>query len=114
MTNGDEPNIKESVEHALSEVENHPAEIKTAVAAGAAAGATAVSALGAAIPPPSPLTAGRLWMTLVLTLCVILVVDLLAIIYALVDKRDTDVLVGIFTTALSGLLGLFIRPPANG
>jgi hypothetical protein len=112
MTNGDDSNIRDNVEQAmagaLAGVAGQSAEVKTAVAT-AAAGA----AVGAAIPPPTQQAAGKLWLALVITLCVILFVDLGAIIYALVDKRGTAVLVGIFTTVLSGLLGLFVRPPTQ-
>jgi hypothetical protein len=100
--------IQESVQQALAGAAGQPTEVVAAVGQAAASAAVA-----AEIPPPTQEAAGQLWLALVITLCVILVVDLAAIIYALVDKRDTDVLVGIFTTALSGLLGLFVRPPAQ-
>jgi hypothetical protein len=101
-------NVEQAMVGAMAGVEGQPPEVRTAVAT-----AVAGAAVGAAIPPPTQQAAGKLWLALVITLCVILFVDLIAIIYALVDKIGTDILVGIFTTVLSGLLGLFVRMPTQ-
>lgn len=56
---------------------------------------------------------GFLWKSLVVGLLVVLVADLGAIIYAHVADKESTALVGIFTTVLSGLLGLFITTPGR-
>jgi hypothetical protein len=56
-----------------------------------------------------------LWRILATALAAVLVLALGGIIWTVVDGRDNtspDVLVTVFSSALTGLLGLFVKSPA--
>jgi hypothetical protein len=82
----------------------------------AAAVSAAASAAAGAIAQPDTRTTQLLWTILVSVLgAVVLASALAAIIYALENKAaPPDVLITIFTTAFSGLIGLFVKPPSSG
>ena len=69
------------------------------------------------VPPPSARVASALWLILVIAL-VVLVIGAFFVTYLLMadSNPDTDpaVFVTIGTSALTGLLGLFVSPPAGG
>jgi hypothetical protein len=98
-----------------------PSDIHSAVAAALDATkdetdvvkSAAVSAAVAAIPPPSARTTSVLWLILVTVLSgVVLASAIASVIYALENKASPpDVLITIFTTSFSGLIGLFVKPP---
>ena len=96
--------ITNNVRAAMDAVGDQPAEVKAAVGAAAAS---------AAVPAPTSDQAGPLWKTLVTGLVVILIISLVGIIWTVADGKDTtspDVIVTVFTAALTGLLGLFVKP----
>ena len=63
------------------------------------------------IPPPSGGTTDRLWMLLVFIFGVLLILGLFAIYRLIEAKIDAAALIGVFTTVLAGLLGLFAPSP---
>ena len=65
------------------------------------------------IPPPSGGAADRLWMLVVFIFGVLLILGLFAIYRLLEAKIDAAALIGVFTTVLAGLLGLFAPSPAK-
>jgi hypothetical protein len=96
--------------------ENVQSAISAAVTATAGESDTvkAASAAAAAAIPPPPLTdVGALWKMLVGGLLVILLAARIGIIWAVVDKRTTDVLVTVFTSSLTALIGLFVKSPSQ-
>jgi hypothetical protein len=93
--------LQDAVSEALEATEGQPAEVQAA-------------AVAAAIPPPSPEAAIGLWRTLVTGLVIVLVLSLIGIMWAVLDgnaNTSPDVIVTIFTAALTGLIGLFVRSP---
>jgi hypothetical protein len=67
------------------------------------------------IPQPPAAVVGTLWKVLVWSLSVILVIALGGIIYTVADGKTStspDVLVTVFTAALTGLIGLFVKAPS--
>jgi hypothetical protein len=80
----------------------------------AAVGAAASTATGT-IPAPSSRTTNALWIILVVVLgSVVLASAISIVVYAGENKTSPpDVLITVLTTALSGLIGLFVRPPSN-
>jgi len=80
----------------------------------ATASAAATTAAGA-IPAPSPSTTNILWTILVGVLGLLLIGSLaFEGIYALMNKHAApSVVLTIFTTSFSGLLGLFIKSPTS-
>ncbi len=99
--------LEESVRDAVAGVADETAEIKAAV------GAAAVTA---AIPSPVGPEVNTLWKTLVSGLVAILVLSLGGIIYTVADANELtspDVLVTVFSSVLTGLIGLFVRSPAQ-
>jgi hypothetical protein len=83
-----------------------------------AAAVAAAAGAAAGVPSPSgPRVIGFLWRALVLGLLMILAASLFGIIWTVLDGRDKtspDVLVTVFTAALTGLLGLFVQSPSQG
>jgi hypothetical protein len=75
----------------------------------------AVTAAAATISPPNARTTNILWLMLVSVLsAVVLVSGVSAVVYALQNKAaPPDVVITLFTTAFSGLIGLFVKPPAT-
>lgn len=63
------------------------------------------------IPPPSGGAADRLWALLVFIFGVLLILGLFAIYRLLEAKLEAEPLIGVFTTVLAGLLGLFAPSP---
>jgi hypothetical protein len=95
--------LNEAVQEALQATAGQPAEVQAA-------------AVRAAIPPPSGHDASWLWKALVLGLLVILVIATIGVISVVADgDKDTnaDVLVTIFTSVLTGLIGLFVKSPTQ-
>jgi hypothetical protein len=75
-----------------------------------AAQATLIQAV---IPPPTGAAINRLWMTLLLGLLMALLVALGGLLYLLIDGKAADVAVTVFSSVLTGLLGLFAPSPAS-
>jgi hypothetical protein len=99
--------VEQAVRDAVQGVADEPAEVKAAVGAAAASAATP-------IPNPPPAEVGVLWQILVLALSAVLVIALAGIIWTVVDgngNTSPDVIVTVFSSALTGLLGLFVKSP---
>lgn len=99
--------IQSQIEQAVAGVQNEPAEVKAAVAAAAAT---------AAIPPPTPESAAQLWKIVVIGLVVLLAVALGGIIKTVADGKTStspDVIVTVFSSVLTGLIGLFVKSPTQ-
>jgi hypothetical protein len=98
--------VEATVRDAVDGVADEPIEVKAAVGA-AAATATTISH-----PPENQV--GVLWRILVSALAAVLVMALAGIIWTVVDGKDStspEVIVTIFSSALTGLIGLFVRSP---
>jgi hypothetical protein len=70
----------------------------------------------AAIPAPMAAEVAPLWRILVGGLVLILVISLGGLILTVADGNEQtspDVLVTVFTSVLTGLVGLFVRSPAQ-
>ena len=99
--------MQQAVRGAMEGAAGQSVEVRAAVGAAAAAG------VGSLSPPPAH-EVGALWKILVTALSVVLVIALAGIIWTVVDGDEAtspDVLVTVFTSALTGLLGLFIKSP---
>ncbi len=99
--------MQQAVRGAMEGAAGQSVEVRAAVGAAAAAGVSGMTA-----PPPHEV--GALWKILVSALSVVLVISLAGIIWTVIDGRDTtspDVIVTIFSSALTGLLGLFVKSP---
>jgi hypothetical protein len=81
----------------------------------AAAVSAAASAAAGAIAQPDTRTTQILWLILVSVLAAVVLASALAgVIYALENKATPpEVLITIFTTSFSGLIGLFVKPPSG-
>jgi len=75
----------------------------------------AATAAAGAVPSPSGKTTNFLWTILVSVLgAVVLASAISIIVYALGNKAaPPDILTTIFTTTLSGLIGLFVKSPSS-
>lgn len=96
--------ITERVSEALTATAGQPTEVQAA-------------AVAAAIPPPTAEGALGLWKALVMGLVVALLLSLLGVLWAVIDANDgtsPDVAVTVFTAILTGLIGLFVKSPAQG
>jgi hypothetical protein len=71
------------------------------------------AAIAAVIPPPPASEVTQLWMTLIRGLLLLLVVALGGLLYLLIDDKGTDVVITVFTSLLTGLLGLFAPSPTS-
>ena len=60
---------------------------------------------------PSGAEVNRLWTILVAGLVAVTLIALIGVIYAVGAGKSPDVLVTVFTSALTGLIGLFVRSP---
>jgi hypothetical protein len=103
------------------------ADVHTAVAAAltatqgetdtvkAAAVSAAASAAAGAVGQPDSRTSQLLWLMLVPILGAIVLASAIGgIVYALENKSaPPDVVITLFTTAFSGLIGLFVKPPST-
>jgi hypothetical protein len=67
----------------------------------------------ASIPSPTGEAVNRLWMTLVRGLLLALLIALGGLLYLLIDDKTADVAVTVFTSLLTGLLGLFAPSPTS-
>lgn len=101
--------VHDMVTAALAATADQTDAVKAAAAGGAASGATS------AIPAPSTGTANILWGIVVSVLGLVTLGSAISIIiYALANKASPpDILITIFTTALSGLIGLYVKPPSG-
>lgn len=98
--------MAETVQTAVEAVADQPAEVRAAVGAAAAS---------AAVPAPTGPEVNTLWKILVTGLAIVLVGALGGIIWVVADGSDAtspDVLVTVFSSALAGLIGLFVRSPS--
>ncbi len=101
--------VESAVHAALNATANEPPEVKSAAVSGAAQAA-------ASVPPPSGEAVSWLWKALVVGLLVLLAIALIGIISTVVDGKDNtspDVLVTVFSSALTGLIGLFVTSPTQ-
>jgi len=94
---------------ALEATTDQSETVRAAAAGGAAAAAT--GAIGA----PSSATTNILWTILVSVLGLVTLGSAISIIiYALENKTSPpDILTTVFTTTLSGLIGLFVKQPGT-
>ena len=101
--------VQNMVTAALVATSDQSETVKAAAAGGAAAAAT--GAIGA----PSSTTTNILWIILVSALALVTLGSAIAmIIYALQNKASPpDILTTVFTTTLSGLIGLFVKQPGT-
>lgn len=102
------PSVEESVRQAIAGAGDAEPEVRAAAAAAAAS---------AAVPPPTGRGVDTLWTILVSGLVAVLILALGGIIFTIVDGEQTagaDILVTVFSSALTGLIGLFVRSPASG
>jgi hypothetical protein len=98
--------IEENAEEALAATANQPVEVKAA----------AVGAAIAAISSPPPPVVAFIWKMLVGGLILALLAALAGIIFVVVDGSEStspDVIVTVFTSVLTGLIGLFVRSPSQ-
>ena len=97
--------VQQMVRDAMEGAAGEPVEVKAAIGAAAAAHS---------VPQPPATEMGTLWKILILALSVVLVIALAGIIWTVVDGKEStspDVIVTVFSSALSGMLGLFVRSP---
>jgi hypothetical protein len=101
--------VQDMVTAALTATAGETDTVKAAAVSGAA------TAAGGAIPAPSTGTANILWGIVVSVLGLVTLGSAISIIvYALENKASPpDSLITIFTTALSGLIGLYVKPPSG-
>jgi hypothetical protein len=84
--------------------------------AGAVAGlepAVQRAVIQAVIPPPTEAAINQLWMTLIRGLLIALLIALGGLLYLLIDGKTADVAVTVFTSLLTGMLGLFAPSPTS-
>lgn len=99
--------ISANVSAALAATAGEDPQIRAAAAGGAAS---------AVVPPPPAQDVGWLWRALTVGLIAIMVIALAGIIFMLADGNDKtspDVLVTIFASVLTGLIGLFVKSPSS-
>lgn len=101
--------VQDMVTAALTATAGESEAVKSAAVNGAA------TASSGAVGPPTPTTTNILWMILVSVLGGVVLGSAIAIIvYALGNKAaPPDILTTIFTTTLSGLIGLFVKSPSS-
>jgi hypothetical protein len=98
--------IGDNIKAALEATTNARPEVQVA----------AVQAAAAAIPPPVGADIGWLWKALVSGLIAVLIFALGGIIWTVVDGKDStspDVLLTVFSSVLTGLIGLFVKAPGT-
>lgn len=99
--------VQQMVRDAMQGAAGESVEVKAAIGAAAAA---------QSVPRPPATEMGTLWKILILALSVVLVIALAGIIWTVVDGKEStspDVIVTVFSSALSGMLGLFVRSPTS-
>jgi hypothetical protein len=101
--------LQDMVSAALTATTNESEAVRSAAVNGAAAAASGV------VPPPTGGTTNVLWTILVSVLSAVVLASAISmIIYALGNKAaPPDILTTIFTTTLSGLIGLFVKSPSS-
>jgi hypothetical protein len=76
-----------------------------------------VKAVTAGMPsgmtPPDQVTADHLWLAVVYGLVAVLAIALLGLLLLLALGKTADAIVTVFTATLTGVLGLFVMPPAK-
>ncbi len=95
--------IAEVTTEALEATAGQPVEVQAA-------------AVGAAIGPPPPEAVSWLWKALVVGLLALAGASLIGVVFAVVDgdkETSPDVLVTLFTSSLTGLIGLFVKSPTQ-
>jgi hypothetical protein len=102
-------NVQNAVTAALTATAGESDAVKAAAAGGAAA------ATSGAITAPSSTTTNVLWTILVSVLSLVVLGSAISVIVYVVENKASppDILITVFTTTLSGLIGLFVRPPAS-
>lgn len=76
--------------------------------------AAQLAVVTAAITPPEAKTANTLWIILVSGLVGLLVISLGGLIYLIADGVDgSDVVLTVFSSVLTGLIGLFSPTPSK-
>lgn len=103
----------------MSEMQQAVGEVLAATSGAApeVQAAAAAAAVTGTIPTPAQPTVGFLWKALIVGLLLILVLALVGVVYAVMDgddKTSPDVLVTIFASVLTGLIGFFAPSPAKG
>jgi hypothetical protein len=98
-------NVHAAIADALTATEGQSDTVKSA----------AVTAAAASIAPPNSGTTNTLWLMLVSVLSAVVLASTIAgVVYALQNKAaPPDVVITLFTTSFSGLIGLFVKPPAS-
>jgi hypothetical protein len=99
--------VQQMVRDAMQGATGEAPEVRAAIGAAAAV---------QSLPRPPSTEMGTLWKILVLALSVVLVIALAGIIWTVVDGKEStspDVIVTVFSSALSGMLGLFVRSPGS-
>ena len=101
--------VHTAVAAALNATANESDAVKSAAVSAAAGAAAGV------VPAPDSRTADILWLMLVSVLgAVVLASAIAGVVYILANKAaPPDILITIFTTSFSGLIGLFVKPPAT-
>ena len=100
-------NLTENIQLAVNAVEGEDSEVKAAAAR---------AAVTATISGPPTQDVGVLWRILVGGLVGVLILALGGIIWTVGDGKETtspDVIVTVFTSALTGLIGLFVKPSGS-
>ena len=102
-------NVQDAVTAALTATANESEAVRAAAAGGAAA------ATSGAIAAPSSATTNVLWTILVSVLSLVVLGSAISIVVYVVENKASppDILITVFTTTLSGLIGLFVRPPGS-
>jgi heme O synthase-like polyprenyltransferase len=101
--------VNSAVAGALAATQGETDTVKSAAVSAAA------TAAAGAVPPPDSQTTSILWLILISVLgAVVLASAISSVVYALENKAaPPDVLITIFTTSFSGLIGLFVKPPSS-
>lgn len=101
--------VQNAVTAALTATANESDAVKAAAAGGAAA------ATSGAISAPSSSTTNVLWTILVSVLSLVVLGSAISIVFYATENKASppDILITVFTTTLSGLIGLFVRPPGS-
>ncbi|SRR6266542_3442726 len=92
-----------SVQQVVQATANEAPEVKRA----------ALEALGPPVPPPTPFAADIVWVILVAGIVAVLVLAVLGLTHVIGHSVSDDQVITVFTTALAGLLGLFVKRPGE-
>jgi hypothetical protein len=98
----------------MSTAEERVTHVQAAMAATEGASSEVqAAAIEAVVPPPSGQSVNDLWMLLVRGLLLLLLISVCGVIFLLVDGKDPDLVVTVFTALLTGMLGLFAPSPST-